>query len=125
MREWRDLAKDADPEGFVFPSEVLTTPLSAENLWRRRMQPRLEKAGLSWATFQILRKTNASLSKKYGIDPKVAADQRGHGLGVRMAVYTSSDLETEASCCQQTRSLGATKTVALETLRVSLPGLME
>jgi integrase len=93
MREWRDLAKDADPEGFVFQSEVLTTPLSADNLWRRSMQPKLEKVGLSWATFQILRKTNASLSKKHGIDPKVAADQRGHGLGVSMEVYTSSDLE--------------------------------
>ena len=64
LREWRDLAKDASPEGFVFPSEALTTPLSADNLWRRTMQPKLEEAGLGWATFQVLRKTNASLSKK-------------------------------------------------------------
>jgi hypothetical protein len=40
-----------------------------------------------------LRKTNASLSKKEGIDPKVAADQRGHGIGVSMEVYTRSDME--------------------------------
>ena len=93
MKEWRDLARDASPEGFVFPSEALITPLSAESLWRRTMQPKLERVGLGWATFQILRKTNASLSKKFGIDPKVAADQRGHGLGVSMEVYTSSDLE--------------------------------
>jgi hypothetical protein len=38
-------------------------------------------------------KTNASLSKKAGVDPKVASDQRGHGLGVSLEVYTSSDLE--------------------------------
>jgi hypothetical protein len=38
-------------------------------------------------------KTNASLSKKAGVDPKVASDQRGHGIGVSLDVYTSSDLE--------------------------------
>ena len=57
------------------------------------MLPKLEKVGLEWATFQVLRKTNASLSKKSGVDPKVASDQRGHGLGVSLEVYTSSDME--------------------------------
>jgi hypothetical protein len=57
------------------------------------MKPRLAKVGLGWATFQVLRKTNASLSKKAGVDPKVASDQRGHGIGVSLEVYTSSDLE--------------------------------
>ena len=57
------------------------------------MRPRLEKVGLEWAAFQVLRKTNASLSKKAGVDPKVASDQRGHGIGVSLEVYTTSDLE--------------------------------
>ena len=57
------------------------------------MQPKLEKVGLEWAAFQVLRKTNASLSKKAGVDPKVASDQRGHGIGVSLDVYTTSDLE--------------------------------
>jgi len=93
IEEWAELAEDPSPEGFVFPSEKLTTPLSLDNLWRRYMQPALEKVSLEWATFQVLRKTNASLSKKAGVDPKVASDQRGHGLGVSLEVYTSSDLE--------------------------------
>ena len=57
------------------------------------MFPTLDKIGLGWATFQVLRKTNASLSKKAGVDPKVASDQRGHGIGVSLEVYTSSDAE--------------------------------
>jgi hypothetical protein len=57
------------------------------------MRPRLDEIGMEWATFQVLRKTNASLSKKAGVDPKVASDQRGHGLGVSLEIYTSSDLE--------------------------------
>jgi len=93
LRVWHDLAEDPSPEGFVFPSETLITSLSADNLWRRTMKPRLAKVGLGWATFQVLRKTNASLSKKAGVDPKVASDQRGHGIGVSLEVYTSSDLE--------------------------------
>ena len=93
IAEWAALAEDPSPGGFVFPSETLKTPLSLDNLWRRYMCPKLESVGLEWATFQVLRKTNASLSKKAGVDPKVASDQRGHGLGVSMEVYTSSDLE--------------------------------
>jgi integrase len=93
LREWAGLAQDPSPDGFVFPSEKVTTPLSLDNLWRRYMFPTLDKIGLGWASFQVLRKTNASLSKKAGVDPKVASDQRGHGLGVSMEVYTTSDLE--------------------------------
>jgi integrase len=93
IAEWAAVAEDPSPDGFVFPSETLKTPLSLDNLWRRYMCPKLESIGLEWATFQVLRKTDASLSKKAGVDPKVASDQRGHGLGVSMELYTSSDLE--------------------------------
>jgi integrase len=93
LAEWANFAEDPSPDGFLFPSEKLITPLSLDNLWRRYMQPALEKVGLEWATFQVLRKTNASLSKKAGVDPKVASDQRGHGLGVSLEVDTSSDLQ--------------------------------
>ena len=63
------------------------------SLLRSSTFPELDKIGLGWATFQVLRKTNASLSKKAGVDPKVASDQRGRGLGVSLEVYTRSDLE--------------------------------
>lgn len=101
IAEWTDLAEDPSPDGFVFPSETLKTPLSLDNLWRRCMQPKLESVGLDWATFQVLRKTNASLSQKAGVDPKVASDQRGHGLGVSMEVYTSSDLKQKRAAVKK------------------------
>jgi integrase len=101
LQEWAELAEDPSEEGFVFPSEKLTTPLSLDNLWRRYMRPKLEKIDMEWATFQVLRKTNASLSKKAGVDPKVASDQRGHGLGVSMEVYTTSDLEQKRAAVRQ------------------------
>jgi integrase len=101
LKKLADLAEDPSSDGFVFPSEKLTTPLSLDNLWRRSMEPKLEKVGLDWATFQVLRKTNASLSKKAGVDPKVASDQRGHGLGVSLEVYTSSDLEQKKAAVRK------------------------
>lgn len=101
LKKWRDLAEDTGSQRFVFPSERLTTPLSSDNLWRRTMKPRLEQIGLGWATFQMLRKTNASLSKKYGVDPKVASDQRGHGIGVGMEVYTISDMGQKREAVQR------------------------
>jgi hypothetical protein len=42
---------------------------------------------------QVLRRTNVSLSWKAKVDHKVSADQRGHGLGVSLGVYSISDLE--------------------------------
>jgi integrase len=101
LKQWADLAQDPNPEGFVFPSENLSTPLSADNVWRRNMKPKLEKIGLEWATFQVLRKTNASLSKKAGVDPKIASDQRGHGIGVSLEVYTNSDMEQKRAALKK------------------------
>ena len=42
----------------------------------------------------VLRRTQASLGHKEGLDPKVSADQRGHAIGVAIDTYTESDLES-------------------------------
>ncbi len=53
---------------------------------RRCFLPKLEPVGLEWANFQVMRRTNSSLMKKYNVDPKVGTDQRGHGIGVSLDV---------------------------------------
>ena len=93
INRWRTQLRDQTPEAYLFPSERLNGPSRLDNIWRRYMQPRLEAVGLEWATFQVLRRTNASLSRKAKIDDKVSADQRGHTLGVSLEVYSISDLE--------------------------------
>src|SRR5262249_49992303 len=80
-------------EAWVFPSEHQKTPLRRDNLWRRIMESKLKAAKLEWATFQVMRRTHASLSRKAGIDPKLVADQLGHGLGVNLDVYTVAGLD--------------------------------
>ena len=93
IAEWRRKAPSTESAAWVFPSERLTTPVGKENLWRRCFVPKLEPVGLEWANFQVMRRTNSSLMKKYNVDPKVGADQRGHGIGVSLDVYTQSDRE--------------------------------
>ena len=100
---WRDMLLVQKADSFLFPTER-NTPLSRDNIWNRHMEPKLEKVGLEWATFQVLRRTNARLGRKASIDDKVAADQRGHGLGVSLEVYSQSDLEQKIEAVKRLES---------------------
>jgi len=64
--------------------------------------PKIE--ALEWATFQVLRRTNASLSRRAMIDDKVAADQRGHGLGVSLEVYSISGVQQKIEAAKRLES---------------------
>lgn len=109
FRMWRKVARSTVADAFVFSSENLASPLDMANVFGRAFTPLLEKLGLEWATFQVLRKTNSSLSKKAGADTKVSADQRGHGLGVSMEVYTISDRQQKREAVKKLEALVARK----------------
>ena len=100
LNEWMELV-DESPEAWVFASENPSTPMWRDNVWYRHMKPKLETVGLAWATFQVLRRTHASLGHDEGIDPKVAADQRGHGIGVAIDVYTKAALSRRAEAAER------------------------
>ena len=58
------------------------------------MHPALEKVGLGWANFLVMRRTHATLMKAIGADGKLVADQLGHSLDVNQNVYTQSPVES-------------------------------
>jgi hypothetical protein len=87
--------------GWVFASANPLKPLWRDNVWYRYMKPRLERVGVGWATFQVMRRTHASLGHEAGIDPKVSADQRGHGIGVAIDVYTKAGLGKRAEAAEK------------------------
>jgi integrase len=93
LSAWREISVNTAPDALVFPSER-GTYLSRDNFLRRNIQGKLEEIGLGWVNFQVLRRTQASLGHNEGVDPKVAADQRGHAIGVAIDTYTESDLES-------------------------------
>jgi integrase len=98
IERWKALAVDLS--GWVFPSENFT-PLSKDNCWRRNMHPKLDKAGLGWANFLVMRRTHATLMKLLKADPKLVADQLGHSLDVNQNVYTQSPVESRLDMVNQ------------------------
>jgi hypothetical protein len=107
IQEWREISADTGEVALVFSSERGTF-LSRDNFLRRNIQAKLEGIGLGWVNFQVLRRTQASLGHKEGVDPKVAADQRGHAIGVAIDTYTDSDLESRREAVTKLeRALGA------------------
>lgn len=101
LREWLDTAVDPEPEAWVFASETRRTPLWRDNLLRRYIRPALEKVGLGWVDFKVMRRTHASLGHEVKVDPKVSADQRGHGIGVAIIDYTKSSLQQKATAAKK------------------------
>ena len=100
LREWMECC-GAKPDAWLFASENPAKPMWRDNVWYRQMLPRLKKVGLEWANFQVMRRTHASLGHDAGIDPKVSADQRGHGIGTSLDVYTKSGTKQRAAAAEQ------------------------
>lgn len=98
--EWLSAAVDPEPNAWVFASENRETPLWRDNLLRRHIRPALEKVNLGWVDFKVMRRTNASLSHGAKVDPKVSADQRGHGIGVSIDVYTKSNMQQKGTAAK-------------------------
>ncbi len=109
IESWREFRIDPSPDAWVFPSERMyalkeakpSTPISKDNCWNRSMQPKLQKAGLGWANFLVMRRTHATLMKALGVDAKLTADQLGHSLDVSQNVYTSTSVESRLAGLNQ------------------------
>jgi hypothetical protein len=65
------------------------------------IRAKLKPIGLGWVNFQVMRRTHASLGHHAKVDPKESADQRGHGIGVALDVYTKSSIEDRAAAAKQ------------------------
>lgn len=91
---WLDMLPANDPNAWLFPSEKTMKPIRKDNAWRRYIKPKLDKAGLGWVDFHVLRRTHSSLMRELKVDPKLVADQQGHTLDVNMNVYTQTSLES-------------------------------
>jgi integrase len=100
LREWMEKAVEPDPGTFVFAGET-GQPLWRSSLLDDHIKAKLEPIGLGWVNFQVMRRTHASLGHKAKVDPKVAADQRGHGIGVALDVYTKSSIKDRATAAKR------------------------
>ncbi len=92
IKAYLEMLPNSGPDAWVFPSENPNTPLWKDNCWRRHVKPKIQKAGLGWVNFQVLRKTHSCLLADLGVDPQVRADQMGHTVDVNQNRYTKSSL---------------------------------
>ncbi len=118
--QWLKSAVDPEPTAWVFASENRETPLWRDNLLRRHIRPALEKVDLGWVDFKVMRRTNGSLSHGAKVDPKVSADQRGHGIGVSLDVYTKSNIQQKGVAAKKLEdSVYRRKVVPMEKRKAS------
>jgi integrase len=89
---WKEVSLDPSDEAWIFPSETGKTPLSRDNVWRRKFGPKLKAAGLGWVDFHVMRRTHATLMNEIHDDPKLVADQLGHTVDVNQNVYTRASV---------------------------------
>jgi len=90
----------ADDGAWVFPSERMTS-MSKDNCWNRNIKPKLQKVGLGWANFLVMRRTHSTLMGELGVDGKLVADQCGHTLDVSQNVYRQSPVATRLPTINQ------------------------
>lgn len=110
LQEWMEMAVDPNPEAYVFAGET-GQPLWRSSLLEDHIRAKLKTVGLAWVNFQVMRRTHASLGHEAKVDPKVSADQRGHGIGVALDVYTRSSIEDRATAAKQLEDSVLTKSV--------------
>jgi site-specific recombinase XerC len=92
LTAWIATLPDRSGEAWVFPSERIVTPLLPDNVLRRCIRPRLAPLELDWINFAVLRRSHSTLHQERGTDPKIIADQQGHGLGVHLSKYVDSSV---------------------------------
>ncbi|MGA3133487.1 MAG: tyrosine-type recombinase/integrase [Terracidiphilus sp.] len=97
---WRMMAVSTQDGAWVFPSERMT-PMSKDNCWNRNIKPKLDKIGMGWANFLVMRRTHATLMNELGVNGKLVADQLGHSLNVNQNVYTQTPVENRLPAVNQ------------------------
>ena len=92
LSAWLQELGNTDQQAWLFSTEN-NTPIWRNNVWLRNMQPRLKAIGLDWATFQVMRRTFATLSKQAGVDAHTRSAQMGNTVNVNENEYAISSFE--------------------------------
>ena len=81
------------------------TPMRRDNIWRKSMCPKLKPAGLEWATFQVMRRTFATLSKAAGVDAHTRSAQMGNTVDVNENEYAVASFEQKLAAVRKLESV--------------------
>lgn len=76
-----------------------------DNIWRKCMYPKLKPVGLEWATFQVMRRTFATLSKAAGVDAHTRSAQMGNTVDVNEKEYAVASFEQKLAGVRKLESV--------------------
>jgi integrase len=94
LKLWLESSPDTGSDGWLFPSETMKTAIGSDNVMARHIRPKLRAVQLGWVDYRVMRRTHSSLMKEIKIDPKLVADQQGHGVDVNQNEYTQTSLSS-------------------------------
>jgi integrase len=120
LREWMKAAVNPEPGAYLFASDK-GTPIWRDTLMYDHIRTKLRPHGLEWVDFQVMRRTHASIGHRLKLDPKVTADQRGHGVGVSIEEYTKTTVQDKAAAARKLEQevLGKGKLVRMPKRKAS------
>ena len=120
LREWIGATVGPEPEAYLFASER-GKPVWKDTLMYDYIRPKLRPLGMDWVDFQVMRSTHASIGHRLRLDPKVTADQRGHGVGVAIEEYTKTSVKDRAIAARKLEQevLGKSKIVRMPRRKAS------
>lgn len=120
LSKWMSSAVGPEPEAYIFAGER-GKPIWRDTLLYDHIRPKLKPLGLEWADFQVMRATHASIGHRLKLDPKVTADQRGHGVGVAIEEYTKTSVKDKAVATKKLEEavLGKKKIVRMPPRKAS------
>jgi integrase len=120
LLEWMNTSVGPEPDAYVFAGEK-GKPIWRDTLIYDHIRPKLKPHGLEWVDFQVMRATHASIGHRLKLDPKVTADQRGHGVGVAIEEYTKTSVKDRAVAAKKLEQevLGKRKVVRMPRRKAS------
>jgi integrase len=110
LAQWQRESNPTNPQGFIFPSEI-GTPIYSEN-WRKRvLTPAAARAKVR-ATYQVIRRTVATLSIQDGVSVKAVQAQLRHSSAeTTMNVYAQVVTAAQGAAAKQMFGLMKRKVV--------------
>jgi len=104
LKEWVKNLTSTKDDAWLFPAVTLKTPIRRNNLWRRNFVPKLKPVGLEWATFQVMRRSFASLAKQAGVDAHTRSAHMGNSVDVNENEYAVSSFEARLAAVRKLES---------------------
>lgn len=104
LKNWMGGLVSTEGDAWLFPAATLTTPIRLNNIWRRNFAPRLKPVDLEWATFQVMRRSFASLAKQAGVDAHTRSAHMGNSVDVNENEYAVSSFEARLAAVRKLES---------------------